>query len=358
MKEKNRSRSRTVFRVCAVVILVFASLFFLQRLLVPKYMTGIVEGAMIAEYYDEEHDHDVVFIGDCEVYENFTPALLWEEYGINSYIRGSAQQLIWQSYYLLEETLKYETPDVVIFNILSMKYNVPQNEAYNRMTLDGMKWSSSKVNSVKASMMEDEKFLDYVFPILRYHTRITELNRDDFKYLFHKDKVTFNGYYMRVDEKPAENVPKGRPLADYSFGDTAYEYLDKMTALCKEKGVQLILVKAPSLYPYWYDQWEVQMEEYAAKNDLVYINFLELIEECGLDFATDTYDGGLHLNLSGAQKATKWLGEFLSTEVGLESRRGETALEAAWEKKLDAYYAEIDRQTKAWQEKKNGGENK
>ena len=356
MKEKNRSRSRTVFRVCAVVILVFASLFFLQRLLVPKYMTGIVEGAMIAEYYDEEHDHDVVFIGDCEVYENFTPALLWEEYGINSYIRGSAQQLIWQSYYLLEETLKYETPDVVIFNILSMKYNVPQNEAYNRMTLDGMKWSSSKVNSVKASMMEDEKFLDYVFPILRYHTRITELNKDDFKYLFYKDKVTFNGYYMRVDEKPAENVPKGRPLADYSFGDIAYEYLDKMTALCKEKGVQLILVKAPSLYPYWYDQWEVQMEEYAAKNELVYINFLELIEECGLDFSTDTYDGGLHLNLSGAKKATKWLGEFLSTEVGLESRRGEMALEAAWEKKLDAYYAEIDRQTKAWQEKKNGGE--
>lgn len=356
MKEENRSRSRKILRVCAVVILVFASLFFLQRLLVPKYMTGIVEGAMIAEYYDEEHDHDVVFIGDCEVYENFTPALLWEEYGINSYIRGSAQQLIWQSYYLLEETLKYETPDVVIFNILSMKYNVPQNEAYNRMTLDGMKWSPSKVNSVKASMMEDEKFLDYVFPILRYHTRITELSRDDFKYLFHKDKVTFNGYYMRVDEKPAENVPKGRPLADYSFGDTAYEYLNKMTALCKEKGVQLILVKAPSLYPYWYDQWEVQMEEYAAKNDLVYINFLELIEECGLDFATDTYDGGLHLNLSGAKKATKWLGEFLSAEVGLESRRGETALEAVWEKKLDAYYAEIDRQTKAWQEKKNGGE--
>lgn len=356
VEEKKINRSRKVLCICVVVILIFVSLYFLQKLLVPKYMTGIVEGAMIAEYYDEKHDHDVVFIGDCEVYENFTPALLWEEYGINSYIRGSAQQLIWQSYYLLEETLKYETPDVVIFNILSMKYNVPQNEAYNRMTLDGMKWSKSKIDSVRASMMSDEKFLDYVFPILRYHTRITELTRDDFKYLFHKDKVTFNGYYMRVDVKPAENVPKGRPMADYSFGDTAYEYLDKMTALCKEKGVQLILVKAPSLYPYWYDQWETQMEEYAAKHELVYINFLELIEECGLDFTTDTYDGGLHLNLSGAEKTTRWLGEFLSTEVGLASRRGEEALEADWKKELDAYYAEIDRQTKEWQEKQNGGE--
>lgn len=356
MEEKKISRSRRVLTVCIIAVFVLVTLYLLQKLLVPKYMTGIVEGAMIAEYYDEEHDHDVVFIGDCEVYENFTPALLWEEYGINSYIRGSAQQLIWQSYYLLEETLKYETPDIVIFNILSMKYNVPQNEAYNRMTLDGMKWSMSKVNSIKASMMKDEKFLDYVFPILRYHTRITELNADDFKYLFHKEKVTFNGYYMRVDVKAAENVPKGRPMADYTFGETAYEYLDKMTALCKEKGVQLILVKAPSLYPYWYDQWEVQMEEYAKENDLVYINFLELIDECGLDFTTDTYDAGLHLNLSGAEKSTRWLGEFLSTEMGLASRRGEDALEASWEKKLAAYYAEIDRQTKEWQEKQNGGQ--
>jgi len=341
--------------VCAVVIFVILSLYLLQKLLMPKYMSGIVEGAMIAEYYDETHDHDVVFIGDCEVYENFTPALLWEEYGINSYIRGSAQQLIWQSYYLLEETLKYETPEVVIFNVLSMKYNVPQNEAYNRMTLDGMRWSGSKVQSIKASMMEEEKFLDYVFPILRYHTRIAELSGEDFKYLFHKDKVTYNGYYMRVDVKPAENVPKGRPMADYTFGETAYEYLDKITALCKEKDVQLILIKAPSLYPYWYDQWEVQMEDYAKANDLVYINFLELLEECELDFSTDTYDGGLHLNLSGAEKITRWLGQFLSKEIGLQSRHGEEALEAAWEKELAVYYNEMERQAKEWQRKQNGG---
>ena len=348
-------KKKKILTALVITVVVIGSLWLLQRLLMPKYMTGIVEGAMIAEYYDEEKDHDVIFIGDCEVYENFIPAVLWEEYGIHSYIRGSAQQLIWQSYYLLEETLKYETPEVVVFNILSMKYNTPQKEAYNRMTLDGMKWSASKIGSVKASMTKDEQFLDYVFPILRYHTRITELTADDFKYLFYKDKVTFNGYYMRVDVKPAEDVPAGRPLADYTFGETAYEYLDKITALCEEKGVQLILIKAPSLYPYWYEEWEVQMEEYAAEHNLVYINFLELIEECGLDFFTDTYDGGLHLNLSGAEKATRWLGEFLSTEAGLKSRRGEEALEAAWEQELSAYYAEIDRQTKAWQEKQNGG---
>ncbi len=343
-KERRVGRGKKAAAVCGVLLFVFGTLWLLQRLVMPKYMSDIVEGAMIAEYYDEKKDHDVIFIGDCEVYENFTPALLWEEYGINSYIRGSAQQLIWQSYYLLEDTLRYETPDVVVFNILSMKYNEPQKEAYNRMSIDGMRWSMSKVKNIQASMLSSENFLDYVFPILRYHSRITELTADDFKYLFHRDKVSFNGYYMRVDVKPALNVPEGRPLADYRFGETAYEYLDKITALCKEKGVELILIKAPSLYPYWYDEWEEQMEEYAKANGLRYINFLELTEECGLDFMTDTYDAGLHLNLSGAQKVTHWFGRYLAEECGLVSRRGEEELERAWEEKLASYYAEIKRQ--------------
>ena len=47
---------------------------------------------------------------------------------------------------------------------------------------------------------------------------------------------------------------------------------------------KLILIKAPSLYPYWYPQWEEQMEAYAAERKLPYINFLELQEETGIDY--------------------------------------------------------------------------
>lgn len=333
-------KKRKVWKLIGTAAIVLVSLFLLQRLLMPKYVTDVIEGAMIAEYYQEEKDHDVVLIGDCEVYENFSPAVLWEEYGINSYIRGSAQQLIWQSYYLLEDTLQYETPDVVIFNVLSMKYNEPQKEAYNRMTLEGMRWSPAKVKSILASMTDEESFLDYVFPILRYHSRWSELTSDDLTYMFQTKQVSHNGYYMRVDVKPAENVPEGNILADYRFGDNAYAYLDKMTELCEEKGVQLILVKAPSLYPYWYEEWEEQIEAYAQEHNLLYINFLELIDETGLDFTTDTYDAGLHLNLSGAEKITRYLGDVLQNDVGLESRAGEAHLAEVWEEKLAAYEAE------------------
>lgn len=331
----------------AVAVLTLGSLFLLQRLLEPKYVEDVVEGALIAEYYEEEKDpdvreHDVVFIGDCEVYENFSPAVLWQEYGINSYIRGSAQQLIWQSYYLLEDTLRYETPKVIVFNVLSLKYNEPQKEAYNRMTLEGMKWSLSKVKSIQASMTDSEHFLDYVFPILRYHSRWSDLDKEDVEYLFHSKRVSHNGYYMRVDVKPAENVPAGQPLADYSFGENAMSYLDKMTELCKEKGIQLVLIKAPSLYPYWYDEWEEQVEAYAEEHGLLYVNFLELTEEAGIDFSQDTYDAGLHMNLSGAEKLSRYFGQILTEETAVTDRRDEPALCEAWEKKLAEY--ELDKE--------------
>lgn len=331
-------------RVLATVCIVACSLALLQRILTPKISDGIIERVLIAEYYGEEKDHDVVFIGDCEVYENFSPAVLWEEYGINSYIRGSAQQLIWQSYYLLEDTLRYETPKVVVFNVLSMQYSEPQKEAYNRMTLEGMRWSDSKVKSIYASMTSKENFEDYLFPILRYHSRWSELEKGDLENMFQVPKVSHNGYYMRVDVKAAENIPEPRPLADYRFGDNAYLYLDKMVSLCEEKGIKLILIKAPSLYPHWYDQWEEQMEAYAGEHDLLYVNFLEHLEEIGLDFQTDTYDAGLHLNLSGAEKLSSYFGRILLEETSVTDRRPETKLAEAWEEKLSAYEQEKQRQ--------------
>ena len=104
-----RSKIKTLGIVAVLMVLSVLALYFAQALLMPKYMSNVKEGALIAEYYKAPKNNDVIFIGDCEVYENISPVTLWQEYGITSYIRGSAQQLIWQSYYLLEETLRYET---------------------------------------------------------------------------------------------------------------------------------------------------------------------------------------------------------------------------------------------------------
>ena len=269
---------------------------------------------------------------------------LWQEYGINSYIRGSAEQYIWQSYYLLEDTLRYEKPDVVVFNIQSLQFDKSQNEAYNRMSIEGMRWSMSKVNCIRASMLENEHFIEYVFPILRYHTRWNELGTSDLEYMFKTKKVSHNGYYMRIDEKAAGTIPKGRPLGDYNFGKNAWKYLEMMADLCEKEGIKLLLIKAPSLYPYWYEEWEEQVEEFAASRGLRYVNFLEYIDEIGLDYDHDTYDGGLHMNLSGAEKCSHFIGKILTDDFEVPDRRGESPLEKIWDENIADYNDEIARQ--------------
>ena len=332
-----------------VLALVLGCLYMAQRLLVPKYQTGIVEGSMIAEYYNDKSDHEVLFIGDCEVYENFSTIELWEDYGITSYIRGSAQQLTWQSYYLLEDALRYETPKVVVFNVLALKYDQPQNEAYNRMSIDGMKWSFSKINNIKASMTADEQFIEYVFPLLRYHSRWSELKHDDYEHIFSKDLVSHNGYYMRVDTKPQSPFPDPTPLADYTLGENAMSYLQKMVDLCKEKGITLVLIKAPTEFPHWYDEWDEQVRAFAEENDVEYINYIPLQEEIGLDMSQDTYDAGLHLNTQGAEKMAKYFGQYLVDNYDLTDYRNDASYAKIWQEKVDFYnsmkqqqYAELE----------------
>lgn len=321
-----------------IVIIIFILLFiFLNKLLSPKYITDLVEGNMTYEYYNEEKNHEVIFIGDCEVYANFSPIVLYEEEGITSYIRGNSQQLIWQSYYILKETLKYETPKVVVFNVNSMRYSQPVSEAYNRLAIDKMKWSKEKIDIIKASMTDQENFLSYVIPLLRYHSRFDKLTKEDFEYLFKTKNSMYNGFLINKDVKPLESLPTKRRLSNYEFAENCYEYLSKITQLCKENNIKLVLIKAPSVYPYWYDEYEEQIQKYAKENNLDYYNFKEDIEEIGIDYSTDTYDGGLHLNLNGATKLSKYFSKILKRSYELTDYRDNKEISQIYEEKLKKY---------------------
>ena len=317
---------KKTIRIISILIIFILIFIFLNILLKPKYAETLVEGGMIREYYKEPKDHEVIFIGDCEVYANFSPMVMYEQEGIKAYIRGSSQQMIWQSYYILKETLKYETPKVVVLNVNSMRYGKESkevSEAYNRLTIENMKWSKEKVEIIKASMTEEETFLSYVFPILRYHSRYDKLTSEDLEYLFKTKKITHNGFLINKNIKPAENLPTKRKLASYQFNDECYEYLDKITMLCKQNNIQLVLIKAPSLYPYWYEEYDEQIKQYAEKNNIDYYNLLEKAEEIGIDYKTDTYDAGLHLNLTGATKLSKYFAKILAEQYNLTDYTGD-----------------------------------
>ena len=316
-------KRRNWFAPLCALILAGLLVWGLGRLVRPKYASGqTLEGSMVENWYaHREEGHQVLFVGDCEVYESFSPVTLFNEFGATSYIRGSAQQLMWQSYYLLREALKTETPRVVVLSVCSLRYPEPQSEAYNRMTLDGMRLSREKIEAVRASMVEGESELSYYVPLLRYHDRLFGLTEEDARYLFTGPELTYHGYLMRTERVAYAWLPTAPVLKEAAFAEKPVEYLDRITALCREKGVELILVKSPVLYPAWYEEWDAWLADYAERNGVEYINAMLLTDEMGIDWNTDTYDGGIHLNVWGAEKYTRWLGERLRDRGLIEDRR-------------------------------------
>ncbi|MDD5017829.1 MAG: SGNH/GDSL hydrolase family protein, partial [Eubacteriales bacterium] len=71
---KKKRKGIVCFAIAVAVLL--GIMYLLQLLVMPKYMGAVREGALVAEYYQETTGHDVIFIGDCEVYENFSPITL------------------------------------------------------------------------------------------------------------------------------------------------------------------------------------------------------------------------------------------------------------------------------------------
>ena len=116
-------------------------------------------------------------------------------------------------------------------------------------------------------------------------------------------------------------------------------YLDLIRQLCEEKNIRLLLVKAPSVSPVWYAKWEEQITAYAKRYSLDYINYLELVDEIGIDFSKDTYDEGLHMNYSGAVKCADYLGRYLSERYKLEDKRTDPLASEKWQKRKETQSA-------------------
>ena len=76
--EKKR-KIRRILAAAAVTAAFLAVFVFLNILVQPKYAEDLVEGSMISQYYGDARGHDLIFIGDCEVYSNISPMEMYRQ---------------------------------------------------------------------------------------------------------------------------------------------------------------------------------------------------------------------------------------------------------------------------------------
>ena len=182
----------------------------------PKwYREGIWEP--VTEIHDgfyalDRDSLDVAFVGSSQIFANINPLLIWKDYGISSYDMTSSSQRVWISKYYIQEIIKYQSPKVIVLEVMKFFEASPNDEERNRKALDYMKLSKEKIEAAWESIKgcPDETVSSYIFPILRFHQRWKELTSEDFAYFTSEKRSYMHGYDPRysVAEQPmAEFLP-------------------------------------------------------------------------------------------------------------------------------------------------------
>lgn len=267
---------------------------------------------------------DVLVVGDSESYTFFSPMKLWKERGIPSYVCGQSGQKIQETYYMIKTAFETQKPKLVILET---------NVIFRAQT--GMA-------GLREAVVE---MGNYYFPIFRFH--------DIWKPLFMGTQYveeSYKGFVIRDGVHPYKGgsyMVRTREREEIS--GLVLDYMERIIDLCQERGAELLLASAPSPVNYNYKKHNA-LKDFAATHKLEYLDLNLKTKELGIEWAEDTLDAGDHLNLSGAHKATKYLGEYLKIHYGLPDHRGSGAYQK-WEEEAKRYGVKARRKLKLMKRK-------
>ena len=193
------------------------------------YDIQLVNRKIDAVSQEKENTLDVLFTGDSEASNTFSPFQYWKEQGIASYNLGGSAQRLNDCYTVLEEVLKHQKPKILVLepNTLFRK-----NAVYN------------KEDSVL--MMAEQ-----IFPVLHHHNIYKSINLGVNLLGATKENAYADqckGYYARVKIRPyqgSEQYMKTNKRETAIYPETM-KYFEKIVQLCKENQVELIMVSSPS----------------------------------------------------------------------------------------------------------------
>ena len=341
-RQRKENIVKELLSIGGFCLLMMAILFVISPIFVPKWTTGddnhntqIVRGF----YAERPNSLDVLFLGNSDMYRGVIPIELWDEYGVASYAYTSPGQRIWTGYYTMLDALQYQHPKVIVFNVDGINKENLSSDGINHKSFDNMKMSAAKLQALNDDAFEFSlsKKLSYIFPVLAFHSRWTELDSDDLKYAYGYEVFSEKGYDMIAG---AEAYEGGASYMDdmgesYEIPEKARRYLDKIVELARSKNIELVFVENPSA-----DSWSLAkseaMQKYATEKDVEFVDLNLRLNEIGLDWTEDTPDGGDHLNYAGAHKVTSFYGNYLHQNFDLPDRRKD-AKYASWYRASEDY---------------------
>ena len=259
---------------------------------------------------------DILFVGNSESFYAFDPMVIWQETGIASYVCGTGGQSLYTTEEYIDGAFRTQSPKYVV---------VEPAVFYHRYEVDE----------------EVDNRLERLFPVLRYHHRWRSLTEEDWTQLpDYTETDPLKGLHkIRFAAVPADTEGFMAP-GEQTFlpQPIAIRKIREIYRRCRRAGAELIFVSAPSTVN-WSTDCHNGVAALAEELGVTYLDLNRMPEEVPIDWNTDSWDGGDHLNYRGSEKVSRYLAGYFA-DKGLPDHRGEAAY-AQWDRDLAEYLRQL-----------------
>ena len=310
---KARVINKNIIDVVLFLGILFGILALSSAMIKPDYgeVYNIVQVDQTLDAFEREAPDtiDVIFAGNSEVYRTFSPLQIFNDTGITSYCMSDSALRLCDAYELIKAAFNTQNPKVVI-----LEADAVFSDAHPHKDAD----------AGPTNLIED------IFPIFHYHNFYKT-------YMPGSRDNSLKGFVKTDESKPYTGPEDYMSVGDpVGINEESRTYLNKIREFCEEKKVPLIIVAAPNARNWTYSKNEA-LTKYAEKYGLDFVDLNTHLDDMGIDWQTDTMDGGNHVSFSGSEKTTRFIEEYLKDNCSLPDHRGDP-LYSDWEKYSKEHY--------------------
>ena len=310
--------------VCSIFIIIGA-VFAINSVLSYMLIDDLEDEVRYAmhEMYEQE-EIETLFLGSSHVFCGYDPRVLDEILGENTYLAATPVQKVDGSYYLLKEVLKSNQIKKVYLDMYYVQYrDTPAQRGSLQMQwiyciTDNMKNNWNRIEFL-LNASGSENYIEGFLPSARYGNYLLDWKRIErvikgkrtSEYINYENvpSAFYKGAYVTPgevgDPKMIANLDE-LGVAENIISEYSLRYLNKIVGLCKEEGIELVLVTTPFTDFYVqalgnYNTFYTYMKEYAKANAIEYCDF-NLCRPELLAMEKDDFVDYHHLSGKGAVK--------------------------------------------------------
>ena len=147
-----------------------------------------------AEFFEQDADYDVFFVGSSRPMNGIFPMELWENYGIVSYNWAQAGHPPPAYYWVMRLALDYKQPKLMVIDCYGMHFDAKTTGVFGLMhiSMDSFPLSLTKIRAVR-DMLDDPSMTEeynegerrsafnllWTFPV--FHSRWNQLTQEDYR---------------------------------------------------------------------------------------------------------------------------------------------------------------------------------